>query len=43
MQGSLEENAQKAKEKKGCFDDVNLFGESMHEFEGNDIMIFPIK
>lgn len=29
----------KAKEKKGCFDDANHFGEFIHEFEGDDVEV----
>lgn len=43
MQGSLKKNTQKAKEKKGCFDDITFYGKSMHKFEGDDVEIFLIK
>lgn len=33
----IEKNSQQAKEKKECFDYVNPCGESMHEFECDDI------
>ena len=39
IQGLLQENVQMAKEKKGVYDDTNLYGESMHEFEGYAVLV----
>lgn len=41
VQGALQENVQKAKQKKGCYDDISPYGKSIHEFEGDDVQEIP--
>lgn len=43
MEDSLNENVQKAKEKKGIFEIGNPFGRSVAGFEGGDVQEFLIQ